>query len=235
MLRLIAPALVLLAGSTLLLTESRGQPCATPKAPEAKAAYTKWVCPIYCYAHFLTYCSYYSEECKGYYVSLDALCGIPTDATRCNDPKFPCEEILLFKTPKGAPPAAKTMQHAAKSLKKGIKKKGLIPDPTVRKGAQHGRLLGQPLLVRLEVNPGMFVNVALYLVLNTPPVMNGKQLPARIFGHGLEIVYEGETTLDVPNSSLLMVDGKICTVQLGSVTYQVILDEGTKVTAPKAR
>jgi len=63
-------------------------PASCCQAPAHTAA-TYCICPLYRYANHGSYCSYYSEKCKGTYCSVDAGCAIPTGGcSNCNN--SPC-------------------------------------------------------------------------------------------------------------------------------------------------
>lgn len=207
---------LLLCGVALLVGQWGVAPAGAAPDDEKKDQKVKGphVCPKYPYAHFGEYCSFYSEQCRFVWVSLDT--GCDEYPGNCNGSMTYCVDLGRLKEKERKAP-----HHHKPDLEKGLKKKEPPDiDPTHMDGKAHTKLLGAPILAELDTGKAK-PKVALYLFLVTP-----KDGPPRIFGNGKEVETKKEPDIKIAAAHVTN-KGKVCTVELGSVTYQVILHEKT--------
>lgn len=189
-----------------------------------------WVCPIYCYAHWGEFCSYYSKVCPEpmppEYLNLDAECFLPS-VWMCKQDD-PCVQFGGGPQPaKGKKAAAKKGMppHASKGLKKGLMKKPshdfkvTLPFPLCKK-TEEG-------LFAFEYQKGMECTIRLFKM-ELPAITIGLTvLPARAFYHAIEVeppfpvVHVGKISrgdIDVVEPGR-----KVCTFDRNGNSYQCIV------------
>jgi hypothetical protein len=195
------------------------------------------VCAIFPYADYGSYCSFYAKVCDtGEYVNLDADCAMPygppcIDSSTCVPVGSDSEEDN-----------ARASHTHSKKVHGGLEaKKGVKTNPIHAKGKAYTTLISGPLLAYIQTSktqtPKDYPKVALYQMLVTPPNVGKVAVPPRIFATGLEVDTEEEPTVTIPQSDIIAVPGagKVCIVQLGSVTYQLVMWKNTTVDVVKKK
>lgn len=197
----------------------------------ARAA--EWICPIYPYANFGSYCAYYSKNCAlNQYVSLDAACGLSWNFD-CNN-TGPCTDVddgsVDVESGFVALIQKKTKRPAAaKAVRGGLKKR---PDedarPTLLNGAQEKKAQ----FARLEYAPKKYCDVKLFQIDTPKRTVMKTDLPARTFGVGTEVSNPKgrKHEVQIANADIRTIDadGHVCVVRVGGMDYQVVLHQDTK-------
>ncbi len=98
-------------------------------------------------------------------------------------------------------------------------------------------MVGDPVLAKFQTHPDQaaadYHTVCLYVLYTKPPTSKciGKAAgsPPRIFGTGLEVDTDDQPTQTILNSDIISYNGKVCIIQVGGVTHQVVLHKSTPV------
>lgn len=191
--------------------------------PETKDV-ASWVCPLYCWGNFGSYCGYYARNCDGtapQYVNLNWDCGKPSN--NCDTPdNTKCVAVGSYYYLDGA---AKKHHHHGKNLEAGVDPADPVADHIHPPNKDRCTKLGKPIYAGLKIKANdPYVPVMLYMVLFTPPDEDDR--PASIQSTGLEVKKQsGKFDITIPQSSIIDISpgGKICAVQVGGVVYEVIL------------
>jgi hypothetical protein len=205
--------LSVLGGAVLLL----GQP-----------ALADTICPIYPYAQFATYWSYYSEDCTTQtWCSFDGPPNLPqglcsSDLTNC----FPVDSFR--KTPKGG---IERLPRVHGDTKKGLKT--LQGYANTNPKPLPGVTVLRKYKVAIETTPdGKYKSKAvLFVILVNPKQFTTPQNePPAFYGNGQEVNKDDAVQtvdFDLKHDRVISVAGKAAIVQLGDIPFQVIFHEGT--------
>jgi len=192
------------------------------------------VCPVYIWGNFGTYYAYYALVCNSQQpVNLNLQDRVTPNG--CAAPCVGCVDFVAYKLEaKGAvKPAKKHHHHDPKLTKNGVVKAaprtGYLANDTSKVECTE---LGPPVLVALQTRASMpaTVKVMLYLVRVKPkkPLKVGDPLPpTRVHATGIEVLSDDDTIATITYDDILSTDGQVCTVQFGSVVYEVVLDGRT--------
>jgi hypothetical protein len=187
------------------------------------------VCPLQQYADHGSYCSYYAQNCTTkQFVNLNASCGLPPG--NCVSPMSPpCISVGAFRE-RGK---TESLHEHDPGLGDGIKKQPPKLNPIHPDSKRNATLLGAPMLAAFQTKKGgkATVPVQLTLILFQP---DNKDWPVRVFANGVEVDTKETPAFTIPHKDLAALAGKrVCTLNVGSVNYEVILDQSTEVDPPE--
>lgn len=201
------------------------------KGGPKKVANSYWVCPIYWYAHWGTYCSYYSKTCPepSEYVNLDANCGLGTnwDCATAGDP--PCIQFGGGPDPlnkKKGPP-----MHAKGNPRKGRPKK---EHPSYNPGVPEDVMIAKRHYAKFQYAPGNnYCYLMLYRIVTTKTTFKGHPIPPQVFFHGVEVEQDDTKMPEfvIPNKAILSIDSDkhVCVLQEDNAKWQVVVHEKTEI------